>query len=103
MSWHVHYRNGGEQFRVLAIDRKTAISVACILLRDGHEVVKLESSAGETIETHEVQRLRERRRPSADGCTERLACARSEAPLKLREDTASRGPPPASPNFKRSR
>jgi hypothetical protein len=60
MSWHLHYRNSGQQFRVLAVDRETAIAVACILLRDGHEVVKLESSAGETIETDEVRRLCER-------------------------------------------
>jgi hypothetical protein len=60
MSWHVHYRSGDQQFRVPAVDRTTAISVACILLRDGHEVVKLESAAGETIETHEIQRLCER-------------------------------------------
>jgi hypothetical protein len=60
MSWHVHYRNGDQQFWALAADRKTAISVACILLRDGHEVVKLESSVGETIETREIQRLCER-------------------------------------------
>jgi hypothetical protein len=60
VSWHVHYRNGDQQFRALAADRKTAISVACILFRDGHEVVKIESSAGEMIETHEIQRMCER-------------------------------------------
>jgi hypothetical protein len=60
MSWHVHYRSGDQQFRAPAADRSTAIAVACILLRDGHEVVKLESPAGEMIEPHEIRRLCER-------------------------------------------
>jgi len=60
MSWDVHYQSGDQQFRAPAADRKTAIAVACILLRDGHDVVKLESTAGETIETHEIRRLCER-------------------------------------------
>jgi len=53
----VHYQSGGEQFRAPAADRRTAIAVACILIRDGHEVVKLESAAGETLETDEIKRL----------------------------------------------
>jgi hypothetical protein len=60
MSWQVHYQSGGRQFRAPAADRPAAIAVACILLRDGHDVVKLESSAGESIETHEIKRLCER-------------------------------------------
>lgn len=60
MSWHVHYQSGAQQFRALAPDRTTAIAVACILLRDGHEVVKLESPAGETIEPPEIKRLCDR-------------------------------------------
>jgi hypothetical protein len=60
MSWHVHYESGGQQFRAPAEDRSTAIAVASILLRDGHEVVKLESSAGETIDSPEIRRLCDR-------------------------------------------
>jgi len=57
MSWHVHYQRGDQQFRAPTADRMSAIAVASILLRDGHEVVKLESQAGETIETQEIKRL----------------------------------------------
>jgi len=60
MDWQVHYQSVIQQFRAPATDRSTAIAVACILLRDGHDVVKLESTAGETIETHEIKRLCER-------------------------------------------
>ena len=60
MDWQVHYQSGNQQFRAPATDRSTAIAVACILLRDGQDVVKLESTAGETIETHEIKRLCER-------------------------------------------
>jgi hypothetical protein len=57
MSWHVHYRSGSQQLRAPAADRATAIAVACILIRDGQDVVKLESTAGETIETDDIKRL----------------------------------------------
>jgi hypothetical protein len=57
MGWQVHYRRGDRQFRAPAADRSTAVAIACILLRDGHEVVKLESVSGETIETDEIIRL----------------------------------------------
>ena len=57
MAWQVHYQSGDQQFRAPAADRSTAIAVACILIRDGHDVVKLESAAGETIETDEIKRL----------------------------------------------
>lgn len=60
MDWQVHYQSDGQQFRAPAADRRTAIAVACILLRDGHVVVKLDSTAGETIETDEIKRLCER-------------------------------------------
>jgi hypothetical protein len=60
MSWHVHYQSRGQQFRTPAADRTTAIAVACILLRDGHDVVRLESLAGETIEPDDIKRLCER-------------------------------------------
>jgi hypothetical protein len=60
MGWHVHYRRGDQQYRAPAADRGAAIAVACILLRDGHEVVKLESPTGDTIETHEIKALCER-------------------------------------------
>ena len=56
MGWQVHYQRGDQQFRAPA-DRSTAIAVACILIRDGHDVVKLESIAGETIETDDIKRL----------------------------------------------
>ena len=55
----MHYQSGGQQFRAPAADRTTAIAVACILLRDGHDVVRLEA-AGETIEPDEIKRLCER-------------------------------------------
>jgi hypothetical protein len=57
MDWQVHYQSGDEQFRAPAAGRSTAIAVACILLRDGHDVMKLDSTAGETIETAEIKRL----------------------------------------------
>jgi hypothetical protein len=56
MGWQVHYQRGDRQFLVPAADRSTAIAVACILIRDGHDVVKLES-ATETIETDDIKRL----------------------------------------------
>jgi hypothetical protein len=57
MAWQVHYQRGDQQFRASAADRSTAIAVACILVRDSHDVVKLESTAGETIEMDEIKRL----------------------------------------------
>ena len=57
MAWQVHYQRGDQQFRAAAADRSTAIAIACILIRDGHDVVKLLSTAGETIETDEIIRL----------------------------------------------
>jgi hypothetical protein len=53
----VHYQRSDQQFRAPAADRSTAIAVACILIRDGHDVVKLESTAGDTIETDDIKRL----------------------------------------------
>jgi len=43
MDWQVHYQSGGREFRAAAADKQTAICVACILLRDGHDVMKVES------------------------------------------------------------
>jgi hypothetical protein len=60
MDWRVHYQCGDQQFRAPAADRSTAVAIACILLRDGHDVVKLESTAGETIRVDEIKRLCER-------------------------------------------
>jgi hypothetical protein len=60
MDWQVHYRRGDQQFRAPAADRSTAVAVACILMRDGHDVEKLESTSGETIETTEIKRLCDR-------------------------------------------
>jgi hypothetical protein len=57
MGWQVHYQRGDQQVRAPAADRSTAIAIACILIRDGHDVVKLESAAGETLETNEIKRL----------------------------------------------
>jgi hypothetical protein len=57
MDWQVHYRSGDQQFRAPVADRSTAVAVACILIGDGHDVVKLESTSGETIETDEIKRL----------------------------------------------
>ena len=57
MGWQVHYRRGDQQFRAHAVDRHSAIAVACILIRDGHEVTKLESTAGDTIDARELNRL----------------------------------------------
>jgi len=57
MGWQVHYQRGDQQFLAPVADRSTAIAVACILIRDGHDVVKLESTAGETIETDEIKRI----------------------------------------------
>jgi hypothetical protein len=57
MGWQVHYRRGDRQFRADAVDRHSAIAVACILMRDGHEVTKIESIAGDTIDARELNRL----------------------------------------------
>jgi hypothetical protein len=57
MSWQVHYQRSEQQFHAPAADRSTAIAIACILIRDGHDVIKLVSTAGETIETDEIKRL----------------------------------------------
>jgi hypothetical protein len=57
MDWQVHYQRGDQQFRALAADRGTAVAIACILIGDGHDVVKLESTSGKTIETDEIKRL----------------------------------------------
>jgi len=57
MDWQVHYRRGDRQFRAPAADRSTAVAVACIFLRDGHDVTKLESLADETIDAAELKRL----------------------------------------------
>jgi len=56
MGWQVHYRRGDQHFRAPAADRSTAVAIACTP-RDGHNVVKLESISGETIETDEIIRL----------------------------------------------
>jgi hypothetical protein len=53
----VHYQSGGRRFSAPAVDRSTAIAIACILIRDGHEIVTLVSKAGETIEPEEIKRL----------------------------------------------
>jgi hypothetical protein len=57
MDWQVHYQRGDQQFRAPAADRSAAMAVACILIRDGHDVVKLESTAGETVEADDIRRL----------------------------------------------
>ena len=57
MEWQVHYESGGRQFSAPAADRSTAIAVAGILIRDGHEQVRLLSTAGEAIEPDEIRRL----------------------------------------------
>jgi hypothetical protein len=60
MDWQVHYQRGNQQFRAPVPDRSTAVAIACILIRDGHDVVRLESTSGETIETDEIKRLCDR-------------------------------------------
>jgi len=57
MDWQIHYQSGPQQFSASVSDQSTAIAIACILIRDGHDVVKLESTAGETIDKDEVKRL----------------------------------------------
>lgn len=57
MDWQVHYQSGGRRVSAPAADRSTAIAIACILIRDGHEIVTLVSKAGETIEPEEIKRL----------------------------------------------
>jgi hypothetical protein len=57
MDWQVHYDSGDRKFSAPATDRSTAIAIACILIRDGHEVVALVSSAGEAIAPDEIKRL----------------------------------------------
>lgn len=57
MDWQVHYRSGDRKFSAPAANRSTAIAIACILIRDGHEIVMLISKVGETIEPEEIKRL----------------------------------------------
>ena len=57
MDWQVHYQSGDRKFSAPARDRSTAIAIACILIRDGHEVVLLVSPAGEAIEQDDIKRL----------------------------------------------
>ena len=57
MDWQVHYQSGDREFSAPATDRSAAIAVGCILLRDGHHVLKLQSATGETIETDHLKRL----------------------------------------------
>lgn len=57
MNWEVHYQWDNRTFRASAADRSTAIAIACILIRDGHDVIKLESTTGETIKTDDIKRL----------------------------------------------
>jgi hypothetical protein len=60
MGWQVHYQRGEQLFSAPAADRTTAITVACILLRDGHDVVRLESTECDKIDRDEIKRLCER-------------------------------------------
>jgi hypothetical protein len=60
MDWQVHYQSGGRTFSAPAPDRSTAIAIACILIRDGHEILKLESATGDTIEIAHLKRVCER-------------------------------------------
>ena len=57
MEWQVHYQRGGQRFSAPVADRSTAIAIACILIRDGHEIVTLVSKAGETIDPEEIRCL----------------------------------------------
>ena len=60
MDWQVHYQSGDRVLSAPATNRSTAIAIACILLRDGHHVVGLESTTGETIDTDHLKRLCDR-------------------------------------------
>src|ERR1700756_4501414 len=57
MDWQVHYQSGDRVFSAPMTDRSTAIAIACILLRDGHHVVNLQSTTGETIETDHLKQV----------------------------------------------
>ena len=57
MNWQVHYQSRGQQFSAPVADRSTAMAIACILIRDGHDVLKVESTTGEAIERDEIYRL----------------------------------------------
>jgi hemolysin III len=46
----VPYQKGRQEFRALAEDRSAAVGVACFLLADDDDVMRLESVSGETIE-----------------------------------------------------
>jgi hypothetical protein len=56
MGWQVHYQRGEQQFHAPAADRSTAIAIACILMRDGHNV-KLVSTSGEVVTHLEIAEL----------------------------------------------
>ena len=57
MNWQVHYQSRGQQFSAPVADRSTAMAIPCILIRDGHDVLKAESTTGEAIEMDEIYRL----------------------------------------------
>jgi hypothetical protein len=56
--WHIHLRKeDGQEVRHPAATLENALAVACILMRDGLDVVKLQSTDGEAIEEHVIREL----------------------------------------------
>ena len=57
MVWYIYLRGDGEEVRFAGKTLSKAIDTACIFIREGLDVVKLESDLGFTIETHIIRDL----------------------------------------------
>ena len=57
MPWTVHIRKGDQRFRHAAAELHRALAVACLLLRDGIEVERIEGPDGLEIDVEAVRPL----------------------------------------------
>jgi hypothetical protein len=57
MVWYIYLRGDGEEVRFAGETLSKAIDTACIFIREGLDVVKLESDLGFTIEAHIIRDL----------------------------------------------
>jgi hypothetical protein len=57
MRWYIYLHGDGEEVRFAAETLPEAIDTACSFIRDGLDVVKIESDLGFTIEAHIIRDL----------------------------------------------
>jgi hypothetical protein len=58
VTWYIHLRRDGQEVRHPAISLENAIAVACVLISDGLDVVKIETVSGDaSIEAHVIRNL----------------------------------------------